>query len=317
MSRTGPVQRVHKRLIVVLGRRGVGKSSLCGCLLREEAFQSFGLDDGNLETSVETFQVENYTISVFDTRGWTGIEKEDMKIFNDMKSFVQDEGAKIQRIIFCISAKRFTTVDQNILNFLQLHASDKMKSLIHVVVTHAPEFEIDEKLKAGLKKKLSFLMKTDKEFEDRVSYVDFVDPRRFQKYPEIYDIIVSEWASFRQQMIDLIKTSDKFVVVRDFQRTSEIFNYIRFRRNLILITTLLTAIAVLILLVRHYFSFSIQLKAEKQQLQGKLNDVQSAFTQFQSNFSTIIAVSQTAHTAVSSVTAVFWGIKDFLLPVFV
>jgi hypothetical protein len=309
------VPRVHKRLIVVIGRRGSGKSSLCGCVLREEAWQSFGLDDGNLETSVEIFQSENYTISLFDTRGWTGIEIEDMKIFNDMKTFIQDEGAKIQKIIFCISAKRFTTVDQNILHFLQLHASDKMKSLIHVVVTHAPEFEIDEKLKAGLKKRLNFLLKTDKEFEERVSYVDLVDPRRFQKYPEIYNIIRNEWFSFRQEMIDLIKKSDTFVVVREFQRTSELFNYIRFRKNIIFIVILLTAIAVLIGLVQHYFSFSIQLKEEKQELQGKLNDVQSAFTQFQTNFSTIIAVSQTAHTAISSVTAVFHGFKDFLFPI--
>eukprot|EP01040_Poterioochromonas_malhamensis_P016085 gene16085-18161_t len=280
---------------ILIGRSGVGKSGIFGNLIGLLDFQSYGWDAGTAKTVKSTFPYGKSIVNLIDTIGWNGLESDDLRLFQELRKVLIDDTAKIHRVFFVVNAKRFTTIDQKIIDFLQHHSSDEMKSIIHVIVTHAPEFERDEKLKANIKGKFKFLLKPsakkyeqcgnnasneraetdlqkEKEeeealFQSKFTFVDLIDPRRFNHFPEIKKVIVEEWRQFRQEMLDIIQGSNDHVLVRRFKRTWWIADFLRLHMSGITILVMFILTITLGLGLMKYYQKSLTLSTQNELLE--------------------------------------------------
>lgn len=280
------VQFVERRNAIIIGRTGVGKSGIYGCLIGILNFQTFGLRAGTEKTISKTIQDDDYTIHLVDTIGWSGNEKEDLELFKQLREELKDDSAKINRIFFVITAKRFTKVDQSIVDFLQRHSSPKMKDLIHVVVTHAPAFEQTNDLMDLMKEKFSFLLKDpndEDEFKSKFTFVDLLDSRRFEQYPDTLGIVTNEWNTYRDHLLNIIKESSDDLSVRKFIHSSEVFTWMRLQSFAIVLSLLILIILVLIGVLRHYFQINITLVEQNQNLQERVETLLANVTTSVSN----------------------------------
>ncbi len=289
---------------ILIGRSGVGKSGIFGNLIGLLDFQSYGWDTGTAKTVKSTFSYGKNIVNLIDTIGWNGLESDDLRLFQELRKVLIDDTAKIHRVFFVVNAKRFTTIDQKIIDFLEHHSSDEMKSIIHVIVTHAPEFERDEKLKTNIKGKFKFLLKPsakkyeqsennapneraeanlqkeqeqEKEeeealFQSKFTFVDLIDPRRFNHAPGIKKVIVEEWKQFRQEMLDIIQGSNDHVLVRRFKRTWWIADFARLHTKEIAIVSMSVLTITLGLGLMKYYQRSLSLLSQNKDLEETYNN---------------------------------------------
>eukprot|EP01040_Poterioochromonas_malhamensis_P019571 gene19571-23149_t len=121
------------RLVVFMGRMGVGKTSLFGCYQGNENLQRLQLASHTRSIKAAYFaktyhETRRITVGFkcYDTQGFTGNPKVDLVLLNNLIDAIRLNVPKIHVIFFCLSAVRFLHDDETIIRLIRTHGGDDL-----------------------------------------------------------------------------------------------------------------------------------------------------------------------------------------------
>lgn len=180
----------HKSCIFI-GRFGSGKTSSFRAGSLTTTVPANGLDDGTIACERCDIRTQDNIISFFDTEGFKGRADHDLGILRHITGTVGVKVFELNCIFFVLCYRRFSPLDQNILELIRGKFTDEAIACLTIIVTHCPETESDE-AKRQVAARFAFIPG----IAGRILTVDLVNPTSF-KGPASKAEIENSWKDFR------------------------------------------------------------------------------------------------------------------------
>mmetsp|Transcript_30656 Transcript_30656/g.33513 ORF Transcript_30656/g.33513 Transcript_30656/m.33513 type:complete len:361 (-) Transcript_30656:128-1210(-) len=293
------------KTILFLGPIGTGKSTNMQCLLGNSSGGEAGLVDGTTSVECDSFLYTNpqtgvtYNMSLFDVFGFTGYELQDLyRLMALQKVLVQKNGGTISRIFYCYKWGRMTKGEAKILEFVKNICTDAMKDIIHVIVTHAPKnYFDDEDSMEEFQRHFSFLIQKENDLKNRFTFVNLIDPDVMEDHPESANYMKEQWETHRNNLLEVVISSDKACLVSDFKGTTVFQDWLRLNRFKIIFFTLGFLCLVLAILYQLAINNTNSLKTDKATIIEELKAVNQTAQALQEKYKFWIAIGSTIEGA--------------------
>eukprot|EP01033_Poteriospumella_lacustris_P010199 gene10199-7274_t len=199
------------RLVVFMGRMGVGKTSLFGCYQGNENLQKLQLASHTRSIKAAYFaktyhETRRITVGFkcYDTQGFTGNPKVDLVLLNNLIDAIRLNVPKIHVIFFCLSAVRFLHDDETIIRLIRTHGGDDLINRLKFVVTNAPERLVSEELRVETQTKLSEVTGRTITADD-IIYSNLIDPNQFEPDSDLHRATKRYWLENKLRLQQLTR----------------------------------------------------------------------------------------------------------------
>uniref|UniRef100_A0A3B4X2M0 AIG1-type G domain-containing protein n=1 Tax=Seriola lalandi dorsalis TaxID=1841481 RepID=A0A3B4X2M0_SERLL len=130
------------RRIVILGKTGVGKSSLANTIFGEKLFKTYpGLNSGTRECEAQTRSVKGRNLTLIDTPGFfdTGRAEEDTKA--EILRCITECAPGPHAFLIVLKAERYTEHEKSIIEKVGDYFSEEALKYATVLFTHGDQLE--------------------------------------------------------------------------------------------------------------------------------------------------------------------------------
>lgn len=207
--------RAYHRNVVVVGKTGSGKSSVCNEILGSgegftvsSSFKSCTKSVSFKETSIRTRGGTSYNVTVFDTVGLFDTGKlKDKKIMDEVQEYAQKYAPTgIHLVLFVMSKSRFTREEKQAFDYISSRLGRQMHAVSALVITHCDEDDDEEReeiIESFKKENLTNSMA--RSMHRGIYCVGF--PDRTKMKPKLYEAMKDDIAADRMTILNLIVRS--------------------------------------------------------------------------------------------------------------
>ncbi len=236
--------------VVFVGASGSGKSTIHNCMTNQGEGPKITLKDGTTHNvfvrSMETYQNVQACITAYDTFGVSGVWSIDRLIFPNLIADLGKTSATINKVFIVLTANRFSVADTAVFDMLTAAVSDKFIDHVHIIVTHCPVYAKDTILKELSVKLKGFLPN----LQERVTFVDLIDPRRFSGAAG--EQVRQEWADARNELLKVVFQAPGDIHIKHIVRPFELQDLVRKYAVQTLCVIIAVLVAVLCVLVFYH-----------------------------------------------------------------
>nr|XP_040036877.1 GTPase IMAP family member 7-like [Gasterosteus aculeatus aculeatus] len=133
---------MDKMRIVILGKTGVGKSSLANTILGEELFQTgFNGVSATSECQSETRRVDGRDVTLIDTPGLFDTDRSEVKLRAAIVKCITECSPGPHAFLIVFKVERFTDQEQDVINKINQYFSEEAFKYATVLFTHGDQLK--------------------------------------------------------------------------------------------------------------------------------------------------------------------------------
>ncbi|XP_045897657.1 GTPase IMAP family member 7-like, partial [Micropterus dolomieu] len=191
------------RRIVILGKTGVGKSSLANTIFGEELFEiDDSLDSGTRKCQVETRSVNGRSITLIDTPGFFDTDRSEEELKSEIVSCIIKCAPGPHAFLILLKVEKVTEHEQAVINKISQCFSEEAFQYATVIFTHGDQLRKGQKIEDHVQKN-EFTSDLVKKCGGRCHVVD---NKYWNENPK------DEYRSNKFQVEELLKSIDKTVM---------------------------------------------------------------------------------------------------------
>ncbi|XP_038588727.1 GTPase IMAP family member 7-like [Micropterus salmoides] len=191
------------RRIVILGKTGVGKSSLANTIFGEELFEiDDSLDSGTRKCQAETRSVKGRSITLIDTPGFFDTDRSEEEMKSEIVSCIVKSAPGPHAFLILLKLEKVTEHEQAVINKIIKYFSEEAFKYAIVLFTHGDQLRKGQKIEDHVQKN-EYMSELVKKCGGRCHVID---NKYWNENPK------DEYRSNRFQMEELLNTIEKIVM---------------------------------------------------------------------------------------------------------
>ncbi|XP_049923757.1 GTPase IMAP family member 7-like [Epinephelus moara] len=136
---------VSDRRIVILGKTGVGKSSLANTIFGEKLFNvDHSLNSGTRECRAETRSVNGRRITVIDTPGFFDTNRPEEELKREIVRCITECAPGPHAFLIVLGVERYTEHEQAVINKIHQYFSEEALKYATIVFTHGDQLDEEQ-----------------------------------------------------------------------------------------------------------------------------------------------------------------------------